>query len=656
VLINRFYLFYLPLLKPNFMLRFSFLLTLCVSISMQCLSQSSVYFRNSTWQDFEIEATQSGTYLINTSEWSTSDTLSHGWLEAPDIEILSINRTNTAVPEGDTVYFNLALNGNTDSLTIRLRIIGISGGTELDFSVAGSGFSEPWYNDANFHEIATTMAGKDVIIKFKPDNDDSNMDRNLRFVIHNVEVYEIDPADFQNPNALNVMFYNLQMITFGLSGLGQASERAALITASFSPYQDVVCFQEVFDDSPRNDELIPAMEAVGFPYRTDILNPPGFIPIPTNGGVMTFSRWPIEREEMVEFAECGEAAQDCLASKGIMYTRINKLGKRYHIFGTHMDAGGGADDIFARRTQMAEMRDMIAAMEIPEGEAVILGGDFNTNPIDSDNDYLAFLDTVSPVIPQHIGNYESNFSEEFGNIIDHGWGDRNHLVATHITNEVVTFRSLDPVLWDISEFSDHRAVISRFTYPDIEQSGGDTLICPGNNLTLAVNTTYSVTYQWYLSGQMLNGETNSELQLISVSESQSGNYTCLVSYDEIYGDWGDSLTALFFPFGIDTVEARLIYDFGEVIIDQILCSVGILETNNGAFSLYPNPTSGLVSVNIPNHMGQVEMQMFNLLGKRVLSTPMNGTGFLDVASYDSGVYILELTNNKGVFRRRLIVY
>ena len=620
-------------------------------------AQSTVYVRNSTWQDFDTEIGQFGTLNMSFSEWSTGDQTVSGWIESTGQEVMTVNRTNSAVPEGDTAYFDIGLLGSTDELTIKLRIIGVSGGTELAYSIFGNGFSEPWFDDGDFHEVQTTLAGKSVVIKFKPDNDDSNMERDVRFAIHDLPVYELPQSDFEDPNIINAMFYNIQMITFGVSGMPLASERAALLPAQISEYQDVVVFSEVFDDGPREDDLIPAMEAAGFPYRTTILNAPGIIPIPTNGGVIIFSRWPIEAEDEIDFAECGQAASDCLANKGIKYARINKMGKRYHVFGTHMDAGSGADDIFARRTQMAEMRDFIADLEIPENEPVIFGGDFNTDPIGTDMDYQAFRDTMDPIIPQHIGFYESNFNGDFGKIIDHAWGDRTHLVPTAITNEIITIRSLDPVLWDLSEFSDHRCVLGRYTYPDIEKEGGDTLICPGDDLTLSVTTTYPVTYQWMKDGVELQGETSNELVFTNSLESQTGQYSCLVSYDVIYGHWTDSLTTIFYPDGPDTVEARLNFDFGEIVIDDFLCHVGIQEVTDAGFSISPNPSSGMVEISLKDALQDAWVHVYTMDGRQVLSEPMaDKTITVDLSKFGTGVYLVHHSSVEGTFHQRVVVY
>ena len=620
-------------------------------------AQSTFYVRNSTWQDFLVETEQSGTFVMSETEWFQEDTVVRGWLETTGQEVLKFNRTNTAVPEGDTAYINIDLNGLTDSLTIKTRVIGISGGTEMDYSVEGNGFSEPWFDDGAFHEVQTTLAGKNVVIKFKPDNDDSGQNRDVRFAIHDLPVYELDQADFQNQNVLNVMFYNIQMISFNVSGMPQANDRAALLPAQISEYQDVVVFTEVFDDGPREARLIPAMIAAGFPYHTEILNPAGIIPVPTNGGVITFSRWPILEEEDIDFAECGQASQDCLANKGVKYAKIKKLDKVYHVFGTHMDAGSQSDDMFARRTQMAEIRDFIADLEIPESEAVIFGGDFNTDPVGIDMDYQAFLDTMNPIIPQHIGFYESNFNDVFGNIIDHAWGDRTHLVPTSITNEIITIRSLDPILWDLSEFSDHRCVLGRYTYPDIEMDQADTLFCPGEDVTLSISTEYPVTYQWFKDGVELNGETNSSLQLTDVLESQSGNYSCLVGYDVVYGNWTDTITPLFYPNGPETVEARLNFDFGEIVIDEITCQVGVNDLVRTDYRIYPNPTMSELNIQLGNNVKSAQIQMFSATGKLVLNQFKQGSSYnLDLSQIEVGIYVVNIRTNNESINQRVVVY
>ena len=629
------------------------LLILGVFAFQDAFTQSSIYVRNSTWQDFNVNVTQSGA-SVNAGEWTVPETLAKGWYETTGHEVLSINRGDTTLANGDTAIFKIDLNGETDSLSVLVRLVGVSGGTEMDFSIEGNGFSEPWYDDGDFHDVNTTLDGKSVVIKFKPDNDDSNMDRDVRFAIHDLPVYEIDAADHDDPNILNAMFFNVQMLPLGISGMGQASERAALFPAQISPYQDVVAYCEVFDNGPREDHLIPAMEDAGFPYYTTILNDPGLIPFPWNGGVMIFSKWPIEAEGEIDFELCGEASQDCLANKGVKYAKVNKLGKMYHVFATHMDAGGGADDIEARRSQMAEIRDMIADLNIPDGEAVVFGGDFNTDPTGSDIDYAAFLDTMSPVIPQHIGYYESNFGDDFGNIIDHAWVDRLHLIPTVATNEVITFRSLDPTLWDISEFSDHRCVLGRFEYPNIEKIGGDTLICPDEDMLIGVQTDHPATLTWYKDGVDLGLANQTEIQFNAAQESESGLYTCQVQYEVVYGDWGDSLNAVFYPDGIDTVQANLSYEYN-ILIDEVLCSISVKEGESETLRVYPNPTTGLLRLELDGREFDL-IQISNMIGQEVhRTTVVSETTTIDVSTLQAGSYTVSAIDASGERFREILV-
>jgi len=70
--------------------------------------------------------------------------------------------------------------------------------------------------------------------------------------------------------------------------------------------------------------------------------------------------------------------------------------------------------------------------------------------------------------------------------------------------------------------------------------------------------------------------------------------------------------------------------------------------------LHPNPTnSGFVSVK-SNQMGAVQAQVFDLLGKKVISTVVNNER-LDVSNLNAGVYIVKLTQNNSSNSKKLII-
>lgn len=621
-------------------LRISLLFLVSIAVSHLAKAQSSVYIRNSTHQEFAVTVEQYGTHTMEANEWQIINDTAETFVEG-DNEVFVVNRDTVAIPNGDTIYFDIDLEGEVDTLTARFRLIGTPTGSTLDYSITVNGFSDAWYNDGNFHELSANLDGREVIVKYKPDNNDNGLSRDVRFALHNSPAYEIDSVDFQNANVLNIMAYNIQMLPFGVSGLPQAEDRAALFPAEISPYQDVVSFAEAFDTDAREQFLEPAMQAAGFPYKTTILNDPGGGFLPWNGGVIIFSRWPIEATAEYDFELCGPNASDCLANKGIKYASINKLGKRYHIFGTHMDAGSGQEDYDAKLSQIGEMRRFIAEQNIPPGEAVVFGGDFNIAPIDDDSLYFNFLDSLHPVLPLAIGDDDSNFSDRFGNIIDHVWGDSRHLLPLEATNRTLAFRSLDEDLWDLSEFSDHKSVIARFVYPDIASNGKDTILCPGESITLNINTSFGVELQWYKDGQEIVGETSNSYTIQNSVESDSGHYECSVRYQRIYGDTTGPLIPVFFPYGPDTINANLVYDMGVINVDSILCQVGVGEVEGIKLEAYPNPGNGIFNITMPPALISTDalLQVYDALGRHLLTVNrLNPQTKLDLSAYGSGVY------------------
>ncbi len=87
---------------------------------------------------------------------------------------------------------------------------------------------------------------------------------------------------------------------------------------------------------------------------------------PSNGGIFIASKWPILTSEDMAYRTC--RLSDCLAAKGVQYARIEKVleghAKRYHIFGTHMQAWGGPEVAAVRSEQARELARFIEQQEI----------------------------------------------------------------------------------------------------------------------------------------------------------------------------------------------------------------------------------------------------------------------------------------------------
>ncbi len=71
-------------------------------------------------------------------------------------------------------------------------------------------------------------------------------------------------------------------------------------------------------------------------------------------------------------------------------------------------------------------------------------------------------------------------------------------------------------------------------------------------------------------------------------------------------------------------------------------------------SIYPNPATG-EKVYITTKTNQPKkVEIFNVLGKPVLSTSLSGTE-LNISSLESGIYILKIKEGKNSATRKLVI-
>jgi endonuclease/exonuclease/phosphatase family metal-dependent hydrolase len=125
---------------------------------------------------------------------------------------------------------------------------------------------------------------------------------------------------------------------------------------------------------------------------------------PGNGGIFIASKWPIVTSQDMVYTAC--RFPDCLAAKGVQYARIEKMldgrTKRYHVFGTHMQAWGGAAAAAVRSEQAREMAEFIQQQNIPLTEPVLLVGDLNTRG-PANPQFQALIDILGVAIPPIVG-------------------------------------------------------------------------------------------------------------------------------------------------------------------------------------------------------------------------------------------------------------
>jgi len=89
--------------------------------------------------------------------------------------------------------------------------------------------------------------------------------------------------------------------------------------------------------------------------------------------------------------------------------------------------------------------------------------------------------------------------------------------------------------------------------------------------------------------------------------------------------------------------------FANAITHQFcLTSVGVEEVSQTELTMYPNPTSGLVNVNVTSDLVGSTLNVYNTLGAVVLNERISTSGLhtIDLSDLNSGIYVVELSSNE----------
>lgn len=144
------------------------------------------------------------------------------------------------------------------------------------------------------------------------------------------------------------------------------------------------------------------------------------------------------------------------------------------------------------------------------------------------------------------------------------------------------------------------------TAPTVTQSGS------------TLTSTSGTTYQWYYNGNLIAGATNQ-----SYSPSQDGNYQVKIS------DASGCASELSDAFSF------------------IGSGIKAVTVNAGYFTLYPNPSNGIVFIN-QNYFtaANYRVTVFDALGNKILQSENNKT--VDLSAFSSGLYFVSISIENGM--------
>ena len=161
--------------------------------------------------------------------------------------------------------------------------------------------------------------------------------------------------------------------------------------------------------------------------------------------------------------------------------------------------------------------------------------------------------------------------------------------------------------------------------PSIATNPFDGKICLGDAATITASTGYQ-SYSWD------NGMTG---QIITVSPTQDQLYT-LTTVD---------------VNGCSAVNTVMIYvDSCNTSIEQIFSD----------FSIYPNPSSGLIYLDFDNSSNSFsQISIVNILGEEILTlneiSQSKNIKSIDFSSYPKGIYLIKIKTTDGILNRKVII-
>ena len=407
--------------------------------------------------------------------------------------------------------YNIIISDSTDTLRIDYRTL--FSDDQFSVEVASKNVDPPLdfttISDSNSASFELTFGGYEMTFKAGKTGENSYL-----FLLHANDQADLDLSELEEENTLNVLTYNIFMLPPPIYYSNQWA-RARAIPDEIRGY-DVVILQEAFMYGINTDILFPLLEN-DYPYITKEITQQGK---PEDAGVYILSRWPIEASDFIVYDRC--SGVDCLSAKGVRYAIINKLGVRYHLFGTHADAGRNE----AKKFQYQQAREFMDGKQISPYEAVLFGGDFNMRyrePL-----YNAILDTLEFVEPNIIGYPWSTANRK--NVIDYVFDFQNYLVSDYSFNNTLILRSTKDEVLPILDLSDHYAVHGHFEFPEIEPEvvfDTSNVQVDGNNIVYESTTSLERRSKFSIGEYSLDGINYMTIDTLStnVFSDDIVNYT-----------------------------------------------------------------------------------------------------------------------------------
>lgn len=438
-------------------------LTILSSISLHAVAESYIYLTNSTPNTLTIDVKQSGGKLTQNNQWSQE-----AYQLAPyeTKAVLRLNRYS-GLKSGQTYNFDTTISSGNSKIILNQEIKGTWFGSNIKHGAKSSDFNSNLKYDRNIHRYNTVFSNQNAETSFKASPSFFGYD-DFYYVINPNTVNE---AVSKDDNTLKILTYNVYDLPIVFSNY-KIKDRLKEIPNQIKGY-DVVMFQEVF--SSNREPLLNTLSSE-YPYQTYIpkRNVSKFLNF-YDSGIVILSRYPIEKMADQIYTDC--TGKDCHAEKGLVYAKIIKGKKAYHVFNTHTGAYETDEARQVRIKQIHQLKAFIDKQKIPSNEAVLIGGDFNVNKlIHSNTDYKNLLEILNTSAPTTTGYHAATYApsvnkwaKDGGDVdeyLDYVFWSNAHRQPTQSVNDVRVMRSTSESMFTTWDLSDHFPVKGEFKFSE----------------------------------------------------------------------------------------------------------------------------------------------------------------------------------------------
>ncbi len=171
--------------------------------------------------------------------------------------------------------------------------------------------------------------------------------------------------------------------------------------------------------------------------------------------------------------------------------------------------------------------------------------------------------------------------------------------------------------------------------PKIIRQPVSQIVNPGDSVLFSlVATGTDLSFQWFKNSEILNNDDNISgvnsptLKINSVSGADTGVYRCKVSGS-----------------------------FGTTYSNNVLLALSPSNVEENKYlTVSPNPTKGVVFINLNNDHNDLYVYIYDLYGKRIFSKKITNKNkfHINLADEKNGIYVLKIVSGKKIITKKII--